>query len=89
MNTEQIKEITKGIENEIGWIAKRELIQLIQELQGETLCFQTGKRYCDQFYCVWRKECISGKGGHGFNHPKHTRLLEMKTSGRQDQLDAL
>ena len=85
MNTEQIKEITKGIENKIGWKAKRELIQMIQEMTGETPCFQTGKKYCDQFDCGWRKDCLSGKGDHGFNHPNHTRLAEVKVSGRQDR----
>ena len=84
MNTEHIKEITKGIEKEIGWNAKRELIQMIQELQGETLCYQTGKRYCNQFDCGWRKECLSGKGDHKLKHPKHTPVLKVKASGRQD-----
>jgi len=61
MNTAQLKEITKGIENKIGWKAKRELIQMIQELKGGTPCFQTEKRYCDQFDCDWRKDCLADK----------------------------
>jgi len=61
------------------------LIQMIQELKRETPCFQTGKRCCDQFDCGWRKECLADKGDHKFNYSKHTRLLEVKTSRRQDQ----
>ncbi len=60
MNTMQVGEKTKTIENQIGWKAKRELIRSIQEMKGGIPCFQTGKEFCDQNDCTWRSDCMPG-----------------------------
>jgi len=62
MNTAQVQERTRNLESQIGWKAKRELIRSIQEKKGETPCFQTGKVYCNQFDCRWRRDCKPGEG---------------------------
>jgi len=58
MNTRQLREDARVIENKIGWKAKRELIRSVQEMQGEVPCFQSGKKTCDRFDCGWRIECM-------------------------------
>jgi hypothetical protein len=60
MQTEQAKENTRVIDSQIGWKAMRELIRSIQEKKGGTPCFQTGKKFCDQYDCNWRDECKPG-----------------------------
>jgi alkylated DNA repair dioxygenase AlkB len=58
MNTRQLREDARVIENKIGWKAKRELIRSVQEMQGEEPCFQSNKVSCDRVDCGWRRECM-------------------------------
>ena len=51
---------TRSVDMKIGWKAKQELIWSIQEKQGMTCCFQSGKEYCEQFDCRWRNDCKPG-----------------------------
>ncbi len=57
MNTEQLKEKFKGIEQQIGWKAKQELIRSIQEKQGGRPGFQAGTNGGEQQECHRRKDC--------------------------------
>lgn len=60
MQTEQARKHARDIESQIGWKARRELIRTIQEVKGESSCFQSGKEFCDQYECSWRDECKPG-----------------------------
>jgi len=57
MDMEQLEGKKRSIEMRLGWKAKQELIRSIQEKQGDAPCFQTGKEYCDQYDCCWRRDC--------------------------------
>ena len=56
-----IKEI-KAIAKEMGIVAgnrkKLELIQAIQEAEGNYPCFGTSNGSCDQQDCRWRDDCL-------------------------------
>lgn len=56
MNTEQLKEKFKGIEHQIGWKAKQELIRSIQEKQNKYPSSQTGTESCEQRVNHHKKE---------------------------------
>jgi len=60
MQTEQVRRNVRGIENQIGLKAKRELIRSIQEKRGDIPCFQSGREFCDQYECRWRGDCMPG-----------------------------
>jgi len=38
--------------------SKKELIRAIQRAEGNTECFATNKRDCDQFNCCFRSDCL-------------------------------
>ena len=58
MSLELLEKTSRSVENKIGLKAKRELIRSIQEKKGKIPCFQTGKQYCDQYDCSWRRDCL-------------------------------
>lgn len=37
---------------------KADLIRAIQNTEGNTPCFNTGRNDCDQINCCWRDDCI-------------------------------
>ena len=38
-------------------LSKKELIQEIQRLEGNNVCFSSGIRNCPQKACLWRPSC--------------------------------
>jgi ribosomal protein L5 len=58
MNLPEIKKIAinKGVTT--GKMKKVECIRAIQEAEGNSACFDTGKAAeCGQDHCLWRKDC--------------------------------
>lgn len=42
-----------------GKLKKVDLIRAIQHKEGNTVCFGTGKNFCDQTGCCWRDDCLT------------------------------
>ena len=60
MNPQHPKGRANSLDSRIGGKAERKLIRMIQEMQGEEPCFQSGKQACDRVDCGWRRECMAG-----------------------------
>ena len=58
MKLEEIKEIAKQHNIKIGKLKKAELVQAIQLVEGNEVCFESGKAdECGQAECLWRADC--------------------------------
>ncbi len=53
-----IRKKAKGMGLKSGKLRKANLIKKIQETEGNFMCFQTAKDYCDQADCCWRDDCV-------------------------------
>lgn len=40
---------------------KQELVKKIQLTEGNFDCFGSAKGYCDQYNCLWRRDCLGPK----------------------------
>jgi hypothetical protein len=38
--------------------SKKDLVRNIQRTEGNSPCFASGNRTCDQHRCCWRPDCI-------------------------------
>lgn len=38
---------------------KVNLIRAIQEKEGNTPCYQSGRDFCDQEGCCWKQDCLA------------------------------
>ena len=58
MNMQEIKKIAKQRGLSTGKMRKAEIIRAIQEAEGNSACFDTGKAAeCGQEKCLWREDC--------------------------------
>ena len=58
MNMQEIKKIAKQRGLSAGKMRKAEIIRAIQEAEGNSACFDTGKAAeCGQEKCLWREDC--------------------------------
>ncbi len=58
MKLKDIKEKAKSMGVDVKKIkSKEELIHAIQRAEGYQECFKS-RTECDQFGCLWRKDCI-------------------------------
>ncbi|MBI1919512.1 MAG: SAP domain-containing protein [Geobacter sp.] len=58
MKIEKIKEIAKQKGVVTGKMKKSEIVRAIQQLEGNTTCFDTGQAAeCGQDKCLWREDC--------------------------------
>lgn len=60
MNMKEIKAKAKLLGLKSGRMRKAELIRTIQCAEGNSACFQTGHKGCDQSECCWREDCLAG-----------------------------
>ncbi len=60
MNMQEIRVIAKNIGIKTSRMNKTDLIHTIQLKEGNFNCFATARNAeCDQFNCIWRKDCFS------------------------------
>lgn len=59
MNMQEIKVIAGSYGIKPGKLKKVDLVQSIQQAEGNFSCFATAvDGVCDQVECVWRKDCF-------------------------------
>jgi hypothetical protein len=59
MTMPEIRKIAKKMGIKAGSKAKKtELIRQIQRAEGNFDCFDTAVDFCDQYGCLWRKDCL-------------------------------
>lgn len=61
MHMKKIREIAKKVNVAPGAMERDELIRAIQEKEGNTPCFQSGRTLCQQYDCWWRTDCKPGE----------------------------
>lgn len=55
----EIEKKARGLGVNDTWkYSKKELIKIIQRKEGNSDCFGTTQRNCDQLVCCWRADCI-------------------------------
>ena len=92
MHMTEIKKRAEELGLKPGRMGKSDLIHAIQNREGNSPCFQTGRDSCDQFNCCWRGDCLPGgrnveqKGGkrEAFLNKIKVELLEFN-----DKIDSL
>ncbi|HZV80687.1 MAG TPA: Rho termination factor N-terminal domain-containing protein [Geobacteraceae bacterium] len=58
MNMQEIKSIAKEKGVKAGTMKKAELVQAIQQAEGNNACFNTGSSdSCGQSACLWKGDC--------------------------------
>lgn len=58
MKLDEIKPIAERLGIKPGRLKKSDLIRLIQEKEGNNVCFDTGaSASCGQDTCLWRPDC--------------------------------
>ncbi len=58
MRVDEIREIAKKRGLKPGKLKKAELVRTIQNAEGNTACYETGKAgACGQEHCLWREDC--------------------------------
>lgn len=57
MKMQEVRARAKRIGINPGDMKKTGLIRAIQSAEGNTPCFQTGAKDCDQTDCCWRDDC--------------------------------
>ncbi len=58
MRVDEIREIAKKRGLKPGKMKKAELVRTIQDTEGNTACYETGKAgECGQEQCLWRDDC--------------------------------
>ena len=69
MHMTDVKKRAEELGLKPGRMGKADLIHAIQNHEGNSPCFQTGRDVCDQFNCCWRGDCLperkTGKQGGG------------------------
>ncbi len=63
MKIQEIREIAGRMGIIAGKMNKAELIRTIQRAEGNSDCYATKGRGCDQIKCLWRKDCIEASAG--------------------------
>lgn len=58
MKVDEIREIARTRGLKPGKLKKAELVRAIQDAEGNTTCYETGKAGgCGQEQCLWREDC--------------------------------
>ena len=58
MKLEEVKKIAEQHGIKPGKLRKAELIRAIQQVEGNTTCYDTGQAaICGQEQCCWRDDC--------------------------------
>ncbi len=58
MKLDDVKKIAAGLGIKAGKLRKADLIQQIQQTEGNDPCYATGKSaVCGQDKCLWREDC--------------------------------
>lgn len=58
MNVQEIKTIAREKGVKVGTMKKVELVQAIQQAEGNDACFNTGRSaVCGQATCLWKDDC--------------------------------
>lgn len=58
MKVEEIKEKAKTMGIKPGKMKKSDLVRAIQQAEGNTECYNSGKvDTCGQDQCLWREDC--------------------------------
>jgi hypothetical protein len=59
MKLDEVKKIATELGIKAGKLRKAELIQQIQQAEGNDMCYATGKAdVCGQEECLWREDCV-------------------------------
>jgi hypothetical protein len=59
MNMQEIRSLAKHCGVKTSRLSKIELVQAIQNSEGNFDCFATAvEGYCDQVGCLWRADCF-------------------------------
>jgi len=59
MKMDDIKKIAKNMGLNVAKLKKQNLIQLIQETEGNIACYATAAvSSCGQEQCLWREDCV-------------------------------
>lgn len=59
MKMEEVRTIAKSHKIKPGNLPKKELIKMIQTVEGNFDCYSTAyNRECDQVDCLWRDDCF-------------------------------
>jgi len=59
MKMDDIKKIAKNMGLNVAKLKKQNLIQLIQETEGNIACYATSAvSSCGQEQCLWREDCV-------------------------------
>jgi hypothetical protein len=59
MKMDDVKKIATELGIKTGKLRKAELIQQIQQAEGNEPCYATGKSdVCGQETCLWREDCL-------------------------------
>jgi hypothetical protein len=62
MKYQEIKEMAREKEILLRKIKEMQLIREFQQAEGSQPCFGTKKsRYCGQYNCPWRDDCLNAK----------------------------
>lgn len=58
MNMQEIRSIARELGVKAGTMKKMELVQAIQQAEGNEACFGTGRSAaCGQTTCLWKDDC--------------------------------
>ncbi len=58
MKMDEVKKIATQLGIKTGKLRKADLIQQIQQTEGNDPCYATGKsQFCGQDECLWREDC--------------------------------
>jgi hypothetical protein len=58
MNFQRVKEIARERGVKTGRMRKADLIRVMQELEGNPVCYDTGRiAECVEMNCLWRESC--------------------------------
>lgn len=58
MKMQEIRERAKTLGLKSGKMRKLDLVRSIQTEEGNSPCFQEGRKICDQHDCCWREDCL-------------------------------
>jgi hypothetical protein len=61
MNMNAVRGMARKMNVKPGSKTKKELIRCIQEAEGNSPCFKSGRPSCDQHGCCWRSDCKPGE----------------------------
>ena len=64
MDIYKIRVIAKNMDIKPKGMNKADLIKSIQIKEGNSPCFKTAGKYCDQADCLWRSDCLSNNTTH-------------------------